>query len=173
MLLPAFAALSLAFAAPPPDPPRTPVLVELFTSEGCSSCPTADQALATLAALQPVAGVEIVPLAFHVDYWDHLGWKDPFSTPAWSARQGGYAALDGGLYTPQMVVDGRAAFVGDYAAAVAAATARRTAPRAALTLMVKTLDDAAVVEARLDEGAPADAEVWVALSERLAACRAA
>lgn len=90
------------------------VLVELFTSEGCSSCPPADKVLARLKSEQPVENVEIVPLALHVDYWNYLGWRDEFSSNAFSQRQSGYAErfkLDS-IYTPQMVVDGQNQFVG-------------------------------------------------------------
>ena len=93
---------------------RQPVLVELFTSEGCSSCPPADRNLLFLEKQQPIAKAEIITLAFHVDYWDRLGWKDRFSSPLYSRRQEIYAQafkLDSN-YTPQMIVDGRREFVG-------------------------------------------------------------
>jgi hypothetical protein len=93
---------------------RVPVIVELFTSEGCSSCPPADRALKFLAEQQPVTTAEVIPLAFHVDYWNNLGWQDKFSSAAFSRRQELYVARFGidGSYTPEMVVDGRAEFVG-------------------------------------------------------------
>jgi hypothetical protein len=93
---------------------RVPVVVELFTSEGCSSCPPADRALKFLAEQQPVAGAEIIPLAFHVDYWNYLGWKDAFSSPSYSRRQELYVSRFGldSSYTPEMVVDGQSEFLG-------------------------------------------------------------
>ena len=93
---------------------RVPVLVELFTSEGCSSCPSADQALEQLQKTQPISKALVIPLSEHVDYWNYIGWSDPFSSGAFSERQRGYARalrLDN-IYTPQMVVNGQAEFVG-------------------------------------------------------------
>jgi hypothetical protein len=92
----------------------TPVLVELFTSEGCSSCPPADELLSRLAHDGSIRGIRIVPIGWHVDYWDALGWKDPLSSADATKRQQTYAAALGlaDVYTPQMIVDGRDAFVG-------------------------------------------------------------
>jgi hypothetical protein len=123
-----------AIAQAPMNQARVPVLVELFTSEGCSSCPPADALLRELLAKQPVPGALVIGLSEHVDYWNRLGWTDPFSDHAFSERQSAYAAFarSNDVYTPQMVVDGRASFVGsDKSRAleeIAAAAARTKTP---------------------------------------------
>jgi len=121
-LLPVLALLACAGGDAAASPsaaagPARPVLVELFTSQGCSSCPPADRALAELAA-QPLAErrviPNVIPLAFHVDYWNYIGWTDPFSSADWSARQRRYGTAFGGgrIYTPELVVAGAADCVG-------------------------------------------------------------
>ena len=94
---------------------RSAVVAELFTSEGCSSCPPADEVLSQLVQRQPIAGVEVLALGEHVDYWDRLGWRDPFSSSLYSSRQSNYDARvfhRNEVYTPQLVIDGRLQHVG-------------------------------------------------------------
>ena len=117
------AAVALFTGTAVPDDPdrgtessRTPaVVVELFTSEGCSSCPPADAVLSDLVRNQPLAGVEVIGLSEHVDYWNRLGWADPFANTEFSSRQAAYderVFRADRLYTPQIVVDGQHEAIG-------------------------------------------------------------
>lgn len=110
---------------------RTAVVVELFSSEGCSSCPRADEVLRGLDQDQPIREAQIIPLEFHVDYWNDLGWVDPFSKAEFSARQRGYAASHGtdSVFTPEAVVDGRGSTVGSRAGDVIDAVHRAAAEK--------------------------------------------
>ena len=152
---------------------RVPVIVELYTSEGCSSCPPADALLRTLLDAQPIAGAEIVALGQHVDYWDQLGWRDRFSSAALTNRQQQYGrALNiGSIYTPQIVVDGREEVVGSDASRVRRAISKAlSAPHAlvSIALELNAPDRVAIaVTARdLPDGSRGDrAETVVAVTE--------
>ena len=157
---------ALAACAPAYGDTRRVVLVELFTSQGCSSCPPADRALAELGREEG-----IVALAFHVDYWDDLGWKDPFSSEAWTARQRAYARAlgEGGrIYTPQLVVNGRAHVVGsDRRGAAAAIRRAREAAARTIDLGATARLDAETGRVRVATTArgAGTGEVWAALVE--------
>ena len=101
--------LALSVAPREAEAQRSPVLVELFTSQGCNSCPPADAFLSQLG--QSRESAEILPLAFHVDYWDYIGWKDPYARAEYTERQRQVARVNrqSTIYTPEFVVDGREA----------------------------------------------------------------
>jgi hypothetical protein len=153
--------------------PRVAVLAELFTSEGCSSCPPADALIAKLIETQPFDGIEIVALAHHVDYWDGLGWQDPFSSATASRRQEWYAGAFGSdrIYTPQMIVDGQREFVGgDTGLARRAIQAAAKRPKTEIRLRRDADTDGDCTLAVRVDRAPGDAkgepvEVVVAVTE--------
>lgn len=135
------------------------VVLELFTSQGCSSCPPADRLLSSLVSAGALGERKVVPMAFHVDYWNYLGWSDPFSSAAWSQRQREYASALGedGVYTPQLVIGGRAHVVGSdrrklERAVAAAKPARPIAVTAAWTATSVTV-----------QAPSAEGELWLAL----------
>ena len=150
--------------------PKTTVLVELFTSEGCSSCPPADALLTKFLREQSIADVEIIPLSLHVDYWDHQGWRDPFASKIFTGRQEAYSKIFGAdrLYTPQMVIDGRDELNGSDEAGIRRLV-RAAAARPHLPLRIDARARGSSVRLSLDlPAAPADAEpidVLVALTE--------
>jgi len=107
--------------------PQRPIVIELFTSEGCSSCPPADAFLTELAQ----SGRDLLPLAFHVTYWNGLGWRDPYALQTATDRQRGYARQRGNdtVFTPEMVVDGSQSLVGSDRGSAAAALQQAEAGR--------------------------------------------
>ena len=115
------------------------VVVELFTSEGCSSCPPADDVLREILGRQPFLGINVIGLGEHVDYWNRLGWRDPFSAAAFTKRQSDYEARafrTGNIYTPQMVVDGRFQVIGSDRTAVLRAISQAAAlPKATVDVL--------------------------------------
>ena len=152
----------------------TPVLVELFTSEGCSSCPTADALLARLQRTQPVPDADILALEEHVDYWDSLGWRDRFSSQQFSARQSAYIERLrlSSEYTPQMIVDGTDQFAGnDVVHALRAIAQAASTPKLTLSLSQLTVDGNRIAgqvrvprpAASRRKSAPVRADVYAAL----------
>jgi hypothetical protein len=151
-----------AAGAPRPVSPDGPLVIELFTSQGCSSCPPADQLLSRLATAGALGDRALAPLAFHVDYWNELGWADPYSLPAWTERQHLYARAigDDRVYTPELVVGGASGVIGSNLAAVTQAVERAGHP-AVLAATATWGKDAVTVTTT----APGDAEVWIAVWE--------
>jgi hypothetical protein len=149
-------------------PTGTPVVVELFSSEGCSSCPPADAFLKDLDATQPISGVAVLGLEFHVDYWDDLGWKDPFANPEYSNRQRQYSVAfhDRSVFTPELVVEGHQVFSnGDSAELKTFVAGAAKRPRAAVTL-TRGSSGIDVNVRDVPKGTPGDsAELWLAVTE--------
>ena len=144
-----------------------PILVELFTSEGCSDCPPAEAFLRMLDSTQPVGGAQLIVLEEHVDYWDDLGWKDPFSSHSFTVRQQEYVEQMrlGSAYTPQMVVDGAYQFVGsDRRSALKAFEADRSKMKVAVRITSKAVQGDQVVLHVDVEAAPAIADVLMAIA---------
>lgn len=137
-------------------------VVELFTSEGCSSCPPAERVLADVAADAARTGRPVYALEFHVDYWNSLGWHDPFSAAAYSDRQRAYALALGEeqVYTPQMIVNGTNAFVGSNRARADAAIAAALKGTARVDLSITLTGDRLSFRA---PAAPAGARLCVAV----------
>lgn len=133
-----------------------PILVELFTSEGCSSCPPADTMLANLDRMQPVAGAQAIVLSEHVDYWNHDGWSDPYSSSALTERQEEYVRRFklNDAFTPEMVVDGATQFNGsDAHAAVHALEEARGNPKVPVRITSYSLEEPKKLRVHVEAGA--------------------
>jgi len=147
-------------------PQPRPVLVELFTSEGCSDCPPADNLLQQLDTRQPIPGVQAIVLSEHVTYWNHDGWHDPFSLDAMTQRQEDYVRRFGldSSYTPQMVVDGTTQFVGSNGKALVAALSNAAkTPKQPLSIQNAAWDKGSVVFS-LAGDIPSHAKLFAALA---------
>jgi hypothetical protein len=137
-------------------------VVELFTSQGCSSCPPADRLLTTLAQ-----NPDLIAVSFPIDYWDYIGWKDTLASPGFTARQKAYASMrgDGHVYTPQMVVDGRSDVVGSDKDQVSRAIDLNKGRDGALTVPIKMIDHAGTMRVEIGaangDPAPVVAGVFV------------
>lgn len=151
--------LAAAVVATAAEPARAPVLIELFTSEGCSSCPPADRLLAQLDS-------RAIVLSEHVDYWDHEGWKDPYSSAQATQRQEHYGRQFGidGVYTPEMVVDGAVEFNGSDARRAAAELDKAGTRKKASVKIART---AGGIDVTIED-APRSASVYLALAENAA-----
>jgi Uncharacterized secreted protein len=161
------AALICLAATPSFAETTTPVIVELFTSEGCSSCPPADALLRILDAAQPVAGVHLIVMGEHVDYWDGLGWKDTFSSHSFTVRQTAYADRlhVAAPYTPQMVVDGSFEVLGsDRKRANEAFEKARSVPKIDVAISSVSIDHGKVSAHIETKPLPDHAEVFIALA---------
>ena len=168
-LIARFAALTMGWlaaagsAAPGSAGENPKAVVELFTSQGCSSCPPADRVLAELAR-----EAEVIALSLPVDYWDYLGWKDTLASPAFSARQRAYSNARGDrqVFTPQMIVNGKVSCVGSDRAQIGRSMARASAGGDRLPVRIDLAENGPMLT--IDVGGanppadpPATGEVWV------------
>jgi hypothetical protein len=161
-------AMCILCSTPALAAPANAILVELFTSEGCSDCPPADAFLKALDAAQPVRGAQLIVLEEHVDYWDDQGWRDPFSSHALTLRQSEYVDrlhVKNGPYTPQMVIEGSEAFVGsDRGQAGRAFTKELSIPKTNVQISALHVEGGRIV-AHVDiADVPSKAEVFVAVA---------
>jgi hypothetical protein len=174
----AFAAVPFSASLPSNAPPpaaadATPVVVELFTSEGCSSCPPADALLLKLQSSQPIPGAQVIAIEEHVDYWNHDGWVDPYSSSDWTLRQQDYVARfkDKEPYTPQLVVAGQTQIAGSESQVAAVIQRAATQPQTSVTLSATGSPSRAEQQFQVlvgkivgnsDKDVP---EVWLAVTE--------
>ena len=145
----------------------TPIVVELFTAEGCSDCPPADAFLRMLDSKQPLPGALLIVLEEHVDYWDDQGWRDPFSSHALTLRQNNYVDLMrlASPYTPQMVVDGAYQFVGsDRGRASKALESARSKPKTGVRITSPKLENGKTILHVDTDVLPVKADVLVAVA---------
>lgn len=163
------------FAQDAAHPQKSIVVVELFTSEGCSSCPPADELIRKVSEQQPIPGVEVVALEEHVDYWNHDGWNDPFSSSDFTERQVVYSHVlpKSGVYTPQIIVDGYAEIAGSRAQQLGVAIQKAASvPKANVTLNPSPEKDSGKVsfEVKVDHlpslSKGDELELWVAVTEK-------
>jgi len=162
----AIAILALTMHATPPKLVPAPVVVELFTSQGCSSCPPADALIHEIANDPKLRG-RVIPLAFHVDYWDSLGWRDPFSSAEWSQRQALYARTMhlSSAYTPQAVVNGVHEFVGSNRSALNAALERDSNAKLPANIALTSRREGNNVVATIHATVPPNDDLMLALTE--------
>lgn len=152
--------VSHSTCAQEPTPKPSPVVVELFTSQGCSSCPPADKLLVGLDEIAKKHGLPVYCLSFHVDYWNSLGWRDPYSAKQYTQRQRQYAAAlkSNRVYTPQMIVNGETEFVGsrarDAQQAIESGLATQTSAKIDLEATISADGTNAEIDYRISGGQP-------------------
>ena len=164
ILSPTFAANSLAS----PDTTPVPILLELFTSEGCSTCPPADDFLQRMDANQPVNGAQLIVLSEHVDYWNQDGWKDPYSSAQFTERQAGYVhALNLPTpYTPQMIVDGYIELKGDSSTVQQTFEKEAKLPKISVRIASAEVDASSQLKVKVEAGGAEKhgGTVWIAVA---------